>query len=281
MPDKLPPLPPRSRQWSDLVTNDFATLDLPRVIAVMPLGATEQHGPHLPLSVDANLAHSMVHAAIAHLPSSVPALFLPVQRIGYSPEHSAFAGTLSLKADTVIRLWTDIAESVAVSGVSKLVLFNTHGGNVGLMDVVARDLRTRLGMLVYCVSWFNLPLKGTDGEDLMARFSAEEQRFGVHGGEVETAMMLALKPRLVRKTKVQNFASTSQRRAQDFPILGNGKSAKLAWAAQDLHPDGAAGNAAAAQPEDGLALVDAAGRSLAALLEEIDRLPPDTLRGMG
>ena len=136
-------------------------------------------------------------------------------------------------------------------------------------------------MLVYCVSWFNLPLKGADGEELMARFSAEEQRFGVHGGEVETAMMLALKPRLVRKTKVQNFASTSQRRAQDFPILGNGRSAKLAWAAQDLHPEGAAGNAAAAQPEDGLALVDAAGRSLAALLEEIDRLPPDTLRGMG
>ena len=281
MPDKLPPLPPRSRQWSDLVTTDFATLDLPRAIAVLPLGATEQHGPHLPLSVDANLAHSMVQAATPHLPPSLPALFLPVQRIGYSPEHAAFAGTLTLKAETVIRLWTDIAESVAASGVNKLVLFNTHGGNVGLLDVVARDLRMRLGMLVYCVSWFNLPLKGADGEELMARFSADEQRFGVHGGEVETAMMLALKPRLVRKTKAQNFVSSSQRRSQDFPILGNGRSAKLAWAAQDLHPDGAAGNAAAAQPEDGLALVDAAGRSLAALLEEIDRLPPDTLRGMG
>lgn len=280
MPDKLPPLPPRSRQWSDLVTTDFATLDLPRAIAVLPLGATEQHGPHLPLSVDANLAHSMVQAATNHLPPSLPALFLPVQRIGYSPEHTAYPGTLSLKAETVIRLWTDIAESVAASGVNKLVLFNTHGGNVGLLDVVARDLRTRLGMLVYGVSWFNLPLTDADGVDVMARFSAEEQRFGVHAGEVETAMMLALKPRLVRMSKAQAFTSSSQQRAANFPILGNGKSAKLAWAAQDLNVEGAAGNAAAATMEDGLALVEAAGRALAKLLEEIDRLPADTLRGV-
>ena len=274
-------LPPRTRQWSDLTTTDFASLDLNRTIAVLPLGATEQHGPHLPLSVDANLAHSMVQAATPHLPPDLPVLFLPVQRVGYSPEHAAFAGTLSLKAETVIHLWTDIAESVLASGVRKLVLFNTHGGNTGLMDVVARDWRNRLGMLVYSTSWFNLPLLEADGKDAMERFPAAEQRFGVHGGEVETAMMLALKPRLVRKTKAQNFVSSSQRRSQDFPILGNGRSAKLAWAAQDLHPEGAAGNAAAAQPEDGLALVDAAGRSLAALLEEIDRLPPDTLRGVG
>ena len=141
----MPAQPPRTRQWSDLATTDFATLDLHRAIAVLPLGATEQHGPHLPLSVDANLAHSMVQAATAHLPADLPALFLPVQRIGYSPEHAAFAGTLSLKADTVMRLWSDIAESVLASGVRKLVLFNTHGGNVGLMDVVARDWRARLG----------------------------------------------------------------------------------------------------------------------------------------
>ena len=277
---KLPPLLPRSRLWSDLTTTDFAGLDLARAIAVLPLGATEQHGPHLPLSVDANLVHGRARAAEPHLPADLPALFLPVQRIGYSPEHAAFAGTLSLKAETVIRLWTDIAESVTGSGVNKLVLFNTHGGNVGLLDVVARDLRMRLGMLVYGVSWFNLPLTDAEGVDVMARFSADEQRFGVHGGEVETAMMLALKPRLVRMSKAQAFTSSSQHRAANFPILGNGKSAKLAWAAQDLNVEGAAGNAAAATMEDGLALVEAAGRALAKLLEEIDRLPADTLRGV-
>ena len=274
----MPAQPPRTRQWSDLATTDFATLDLHRAIAVLPLGATEQHGPHLPLSVDANLAHSMVQAATAHLPADLPALFLPVQRIGYSPEHAAFAGTLSLKADTVMRLWSDIAESVLASGVRKLVLFNTHGGNVGLMDVVARDWRNRLGMLVYSTSWFNLPLLEADGKDAMERFPAAEQRFGVHGGQVETSMMLALKPRLVRQSRFKSFASTSEQRARDYPTLGNGRSAKLAWAAQDLNPEGAAGNAAAADLEDGLALIDAAGRALATLLREVDRLPANTLR---
>lgn len=278
----MPPvLPPRSRHWSDLVTTDFDSLDLDRAIAVLPLGATEQHGPHLPLSVDSNLAHAMVQASLPHLPSELPALFLPVQRIGYSPEHMGFAGTLSLKPETAMRLWADIAESVHACGIRKLVLFNTHGGHVGLMDVVARELRTRLGMLVYSVSWFNLPLRASDGSDLMARFSPEEQRFGVHAGQLETAMMMALKPRLVRQARFKRFQSSSQQRAENFPILGNGRSAKLAWAAQDLNPEGAAGDATAARLEDGLELIDACGRALAELLREIDRLPSDTLRRPG
>lgn len=274
----MPPLPPRTRHWSDLTTTDFASLDLSRAIAILPLGATEQHGPHLPLSVDANIAHSVVHASLAHLPPDLPALFLPVQRVGYSPEHGAFAGTLSLKAETTMRLWADIAESVLASGVRKLVLFNAHGGHTGLMDVVARDLRARLDMLVYSISWFNLPLTEPDGRNALDRFPPEEQRFGVHAGQIETALMLALKPRLVRQAKFKHFPSSSEQRARDFPTLGNGKSARLAWAIQDLNSEGAAGNAAAARLEDGLALIDAAGRALATALQEIDRLPAETLR---
>ena len=273
------PQPPRTRQWSDLATTDFAQIDVARAIAVLPVSATEQHGPHLPLSVDGNIAHGIVQATTPHLPADLPALFFPVQRIGYSPEHSAFPGTLSLRAETVIRLWTDIGESVSASGVNKILLFNTHGGNVGLLDVVARELRTRLGMLAYSCSWFNLPLLDAEGRDVMTRFSAEEQRFGVHGGQIETAMMMALKPRLVRSHRARHFESTSQDRAMAHAILGNGKSAKLAWMAQDLNAEGVAGNAGAAQVDDGMALIDAAGRALAALLVEIDRLPPDTLRG--
>jgi creatinine amidohydrolase len=272
-----PTIQPRSRQWSDLTTTDFATFDLRRTIVVLPLGSTEQHGPHLPLSVDSNLAHSMMDVCAHALPPDLPVLFLPVQRIGYSPEHNAFAGTLSLKAETVIRLWTDIAESVAASGVKKLVLFNTHGGNVGLLDVVARDLRSRLGMLVYSVNWFDLPLQTPGGQDVMARFSPDELRFGVHAGQVETAIMLALKPRLVRMSRARAFASSTETRARDFHILGNGKAAKLAWMAHDLNPSGCAGNAAAAKAEDGLAVLDAVGRALAELLSEIDLLPADTL----
>lgn len=266
------------RFWADLATTDFAALDRSRAIAVLPVAATEQHGPHLPLSVDADLADGVVHACLPHLPADLPALFLPTQAVGYSPEHTAFAGTLTLRAETVIRLWTDIAESVAASGVKKLVLFNSHGGQVSLLDVVARDLRARLGMLVYSVSWFNLPLTDEAGRDVNALFDANEHRFGVHAGDVETSMMLALRADRVRMAAAQNFHSTSQDRAAKFPILGNGKSAKLAWQMQDYNLQGAAGNAAMATADKGQALVQAAGRSLARLLNEIDQLPADTLR---
>lgn len=266
------------RFWADLATIDFDLLDRTRAIAVLPLAATEQHGPHLPLSVDTDLVNGVVQACLPHLPADLPALFLPTQAVGYSPEHAAFAGTLTLKAETLMRLWTDIAESVLASGVKKLVLFNSHGGHVGPMDVVARDLRARLGMLVYSVSWFNLPLTDEAGHDVNALFSADEHRFGVHAGDVETSMMLALRPDRVRMSAAQNFRSTSQDRAVRFPTLGNGKSAKLAWQMQDYNPQGAAGNAAAATSDKGQALLEAAGRSLSRLLVEIDRLPADTLR---
>ena len=276
--------------WSDLTTQDFGRLDAARAIAVLPLAATEQHGPHLPLSVDVDIVKGVVRKAMACLNAGAPAnsdhlnpqdltiLVLPTQSVGLSPEHAAFAGTLTLKPETLIRLWTDIAESVKASGIHKLVLFNSHGGHVGAMDVVARDLRARLGMLVYSVSWFQLPLLDEKGQDANALFTDHEHRFGVHAGEVETSVMLALKPQLVKMSEAQNFRSSSEDRARHFPILGNGRSAKLAWQMQDYNPAGAAGNAAAATAIKGQVLLDAAGRALADLLLEIDRLPANTIR---
>ena len=176
-----------------------------------------------------------------------------------------------------MRLWTDIGESVAAAGIKKLVLFNSHGGQVSVMDLVARDLRARLGLLVYSVSWFNLPLLDANGQDVNARFSTGEHRFGIHAGDIETSMMLALDPAHVDMAQAQNFSSSAQDRAQGFEILGNGKSAKLGWQMQDYNPAGAVGNAAAATADKGHAVVDAAGRSLARLLAEIDRLPLSTL----
>ena len=266
-----------SRFWADLSTRDFAQLDPARTIAVLPVAATEQHGPHLPLSVDSVLADGIVAASLPHLAPELSVLFLPTQAVGLSPEHARFPGTLTLKAETVLRLWTDIGESVAAAGVRKLLLFNSHGGQVSVMDLVARDLRARLNLLVYSCSWFNLPLNDAQGQDLNALFSAEEHRFGIHGGEIETSMMLALAPQRVQMDQARHFASTAQARAQQFPILGNGRSAKLGWQTQDYHPAGAVGHAAAATASKGEMLVQAAGRSLAQLLAELDRLPLSTL----
>ena len=276
MPAALP-----SRYWADWSTQDFALNKargaLAQTIAVLPVAATEQHGPHLPLKVDSALVDGVISAALLHLAADVPALFLPTQAVGLSPEHARFAGTLTLKPETTIRLWTDIAESVAATGVKKLVLLNSHGGQVGVMDIVARDLRARLGMLVYSVNWFGLPLLGPQGEDVNALFSAHEHRFGIHAGDIETSMMLALAPDLVDMAKAQNFASTSEARAAQFSILGNGKSAKLGWQMQDYNPHGAVGNAAHASADKGRAVLDAAGRALARLLAELHQLPLSTL----
>ena len=269
--------PAAPRFWAELKSTDFASLDRARCIAVLPVAAIEQHGPHLPLNVDTTLVEGVIAAALPQLPADLPVLFLPTQAVGLSPEHAAFAGTLTLKAETVIRLWTELAESVAATGVKKLVLLNSHGGQVGLLDVVARDLRARLGLLVYSVNWFNLPLLDQRGASIHSLFSAEEHRFGIHAGEIETSMMLALKPDQVDMTKAQNFRSSSQDRAEKFSLLGDGKSAKLAWQMQDYNPYGAVGNAAAASAEKGQAVLNAAGRSLATLLAEIDQLPISTL----
>jgi len=259
------------RYWSQLTTRDFAALDVAATVAVLPLGATEQHGPHLPLGVDTVLADGIVTAALPLLPAKLPVLFLPTQQIGLSPEHARFAGTLTLSAETVIRMWNEIGAGVARAGVKKLVLFNAHGGHVGAMDIVARELRAAHGLIVYSVSWFNLPLG-----DAGAQFGADEHRFGVHAGDIETSMMLALAPQQVRMGEAKNFRSTSEQRAADYAILGNGKSAKLGWAMEDYNPQGAAGNAAAATGVRGQAVIDAAAEQLALLLAEVCRLPLET-----
>jgi len=257
-----------SRFWSQLTSRDFASLDPASTVAVLPLGATEQHGPHLPLGVDSTLADGIVAAALPLLAPELPVLFLPTQQIGLSPEHARFPGTLTLSSTTLIRLWSEIGQGVARTGVRKLVLFNAHGGHTGAMDIVARELRADHGLIVYSASWFNLPL-GAAGE----QFSADEHRFGVHAGEIETSMMLALAPAQVRMAEARDFASSSRQRAADYPILGNGRSAKLGWAMEDYNPEGAAGNASTASADKGRALIAASAQALAQLLAELSRLP--------
>ncbi len=271
------PMPYPSRFWAELSTRDFSEARASglaaRTVAVLPVAAIEQHGPHLPLSVDAALLRGVIDAALPSLPPDLPVLFLPPQDVGLSTEHTAFPGTLTLSPGTVIALWSELGACVARAGIRKLLLFNGHGGQVSVMDIVARELRQRHGMLVYSASWFSLPLP----EAVQGLFSAEEHRFGIHGGQVETSMMLHLAPDTVRMAHAGRFRSTSQDRAERYPILGNGRSARMGWAIQDYHPAGAVGDAAGASAEKGRAVVEAAAAQLAALLGEIADLPDGTL----
>ncbi len=263
----------KSRFWADLTTLDFARLDPATAVAVLPVSATEQHGPHLPLSVDQTLVDGVIASALPHLPPQLPVLVLPTQQVGYSPEHSRFAGTLTLSSATVAATWIELGECVARAGLKKLLLLNSHGGQVSLMDIAARELRTRCQLIVYSCSWWNLPL----GDAVNGLFSANEHRFGVHAGQIETSMMLALRPDRVDMAQARDFKSSSQQRAANYPILGNGTSAKLGWQMQDYNAEGAAGNAAAATADQGMVVLDAAGLQLALLLQELSALPLSTL----
>jgi len=266
-------MPYASRFWAELSTRDFeaarASGLAARTVAVLPVAATEQHGPHLPLAVDATLLQGVIDAALPQLAAELPVLFLPPQAVGLSTEHRSYPGTLTLSPATLLALWTELGECVARAGVRKLLLLNGHGGNVAPMDIVARELRQRCGLLVYSSSWFGLPLP----EHVHGLFTPEEHRFGIHGGEIETSMMLHLAPRQVHMAHAQRWRSASQDRAERHALLGNGRSAKMGWAIEDYHPAGAVGNAAAATAEKGRAVLEAAGQALAQLLAELDRLP--------
>jgi creatinine amidohydrolase len=144
---------------------------------------------------------------------------------------------------------------------------------VSVMDIVARDLRVRHDLIVYYCSWFTLPLP----PEVEQLFTPREHRFGIHAGDVETSMMLAARPQRVDLSQARDFRSTSEDRAAAYPILGNGRSARLGWQMQDYNPMGAAGDATRASAEKGRAVFDAVGVQLARMLEEVSSLPPSTL----
>jgi creatinine amidohydrolase len=258
--------PSIKRFWADLTARDFQALDRARTIAVLPVAATEQHGPHLPVSVDTTLIDGLVSAVIPRLPREASVLFLPTLAVGKSNEHERFAGTLSLSGHTLIDVWMELGASVARAGIRKLVLFNSHGGQSAVMDIVSHDLRGLHDMLVFSVNWYRLGLpQGLIADD--------ELRFGIHGGEVETSMMLALAPQLVEMDRAEDFASALRRHAADYPVLGNGVAARLGWQTQDLNPSGAIGNAAAASAQKGAAIIDFVADRFTQLLGELDRMP--------
>jgi creatinine amidohydrolase len=259
-----PPRLPR-RRWVEMTTAEFGALPQD-TIAVLPVAAIEQHGPHLPVFVDACLNEGVVEHAIALVPADLPVTFLPMQSVGKSNEHLAFPGTLSLSAETLIRLWTEIGESVNRAGVRKLVLFNSHGGQPQIMDIVARDLRVRLEMFVVCAGSHSF---GTPA----GAFSDDELQHGIHGGGVETSMMLALRPDLVQMDKADNFAPLSVALAKDYRYLTPEGRIGFGWQTQDLHPSGACGNARDADAERGARCVAHAARGLVDLLGEVHRYP--------
>jgi creatinine amidohydrolase len=263
-----------TRFWSEMSWPDFEAADMTRTIAVLPIAAVEQHGPHLPVGVDTFIMEGYLRLSVARLPPDLPVLFLPVQAIGKSNEHRDYPGTLALSAQTAISAWTEIGESVRRTGCRKLIIINSHGGNVPVIDIVARDLRVRQAMLVVTASWhrFGYP----DG-----LFAASERTHGIHAGDAETSLMLAFHPDR-RLEETQNFIPTSAEMEQSFTWLRPIQPIGFGWMSQDLSTAGAMGNAAVATAAKGDAAADYGATAFVELLRDVEafdvtRLAPGPL----
>jgi len=256
----------KSGYWQNLTSRDFADLDAEQTIAVLPVAAVEQHGPHLPLATDALINEGIVAATLERLPEAPAVLVLPALGVGHSLEHADFAGTLTIDAEPLLHAWLCVGASVARAGIRKLVIFNTHGGQKPLVDLAAVRLRVAHDLLVARASYFAFGAP----EGL---FAAEEWLHGIHGGEVETSLMLHLRPELVRREALQAFAGLGSELARENRFLGAEKPVGFGWKAQDLNPAGVCGNALAADARRGARYLDHVAQCFAELLAEIGRTP--------
>src|SRR5262249_19855909 len=234
----------RSGYWQDLTTTDFGRVDPERTVALLPVAAVEQHGPHLPLATDALINDGLVRAALERVPADITLLALPAQSVGLSTEHTSFAGTLSIRDATLLDAWTDLGRSVARAGLRKLIVFNTHGGQKSLIDLLAVRLRSELGMLVVRATYFAFGAQP-------GLFDPAELVHDIHGGEVETSLLLHLRPDLVRTAALANFTGLPHELAAKNRLLGAEKPVGIGWRAEDLHASGACGNAARADGRRG------------------------------
>ena len=258
------------RYWHEMTTLEFFAEDVADWIGVLPVAAIEQHGPHLPVYTDTCIAEGMIRRSIELLPDGVPVTFLPVQSIGKSDEHISFPGTITSTWETTTKYWLDIGDSVARAGLCKLIIVNAHGGNVPMIDIVARELRLRHDMLAVATGWsrFGYP-EGVP--------SPQEALYGIHGGDIETSLMLHLRPDLVRMEKAEDFRSAQLDFIQEFKHLRAHGAVQFGWKAQDLNPNGAIGNARAASAEKGKAILDHQARAFVELCGDVHAFDPNRL----
>lgn len=256
------------RLWAQLPASAFADGALSEAVAVLPLGASEQHGPHLPISTDSCIAHGMVNAVAGRLPEVSKVLFLPVLEVTNSVEHTNMPGTLSLGRDLTFKLIMELARSVHRAGVRKMVIINAHGGNVAVMVDASHAIRAELSMLCVVTNWMRLGLP--DGI-----VEPEDKAIDIHGGQLETAIMLALRPDLVAMEKAETFTSLQEDLTKAHDLLRAYGPVGFGWMGSDLNPTGAVGDARKAKPSDGTAIISHQGDQMVRLLAEVEQFKPD------
>src|ERR1700752_3216545 len=258
------------RFWGELKSSEFAALDRNSVVAILPVAAIEQHGPHLPVMTDTAIMQGMIDTVLARLPNELAVLFLPTQTIGKSNEHLRSKGTITFSAENLLRIWVEIGEGVHRAGLRKLVIVNSHGGNADVIGIVARELRVRLGLLVVTTQWrrFGLP------SGLYSPFDATH---GIHAGDIETSIMLHFRPDLVDMSKAKLFPSKAAEMEGEYKHLRPAGQHGFGWIAQDINRNGAVGDASAATAEKGRLTAEHQADAFIALLRDVARFPLNEL----
>jgi creatinine amidohydrolase len=241
-----------------LSTREIAALDGDNVIVVLPVAAIEQHGPHLPIWTDALIAEAVLGRALSRRPNDGRVWTLPIQAYGKSNEHTGFAGTFGLRAETLAAVLKDIARGIAASRLRRMFLLNSHGGNPEIIDYVARDIRAELDILCFTAHPFRFGL---------ARevISTVEGGYGIHGGEGETSVMLAIAPELVQPEHYVAELPPVMQQMRRFTLKG---AASFGWLTRDLSRSGTIGDPSAATAEKGERILDLEAALVAELLDE-------------
>ena len=251
-------------RFADLTAAQIAALP-EQTVAVLPLGAIEQHGPHLPVSTDFVAATEAARAAVQIAAASVPVVLLPGLAYTKSDEHHRFAGTIWLSWDTLMRTLVDIGRSLRASGISRLLFVNGHGGNSALGQVACREIRRQFGLRTF-LAHLSVPVdQGGDGS------AAGELGMGIHGGHAETSLMLHLRPDLVH---MDLAVRRVPEHLADYQLIGFGKPVSFGWLSDDFGPDGHIGDPTGATAEHGKAIFDGAVGRLVAVLAEAHRFQP-------
>lgn len=247
---------PDNRNFAYLNWKQVEALPKDETLLVLPTAAIEQHGHHLPLATDTLISNVLLGHALQRLPADTHVYALPPVCYGKSNEHIGFPGTLSVSAATFMAVLRDLGASIAASGFKKLVLYNTHGGNSSLVDVMARDLRAEFGLRVF-------KLDGSGGAAFPG-LGKQERTYGFHAGELETALLLSATPELVDTTAYTvNYIADIE---NPEPLLPENAPATFAWLTRDIAPSGVMGDPRPATAENGALWIDAAATKVADLL---------------
>lgn len=253
-----------ARDFAYLTWKQVDALPRDRTLLVLPTAAIEQHGHHLPLATDTLINNLLLGKALAQLPMEFPIYALPPVCYGKSNEHVGFPGTLSVSARTFLAVVRDLGASIAASGFKKVVLYNTHGGNTSLVDVLARDLRAEFGLRTFS-------LFGSAGA-VLEGVSVQERTYGFHAGEIETAFLLHGTPELVHP---EEYTANYIARVEDPDMLKpEGSSANFAWLTKDIAPSGVLGDPTTATAENGERWSDAAAARVAEALMAMYNFEP-------